>query len=185
MQLVTLAALKLALGVTGSAEDTALTNAEARAAAWVEKQTGRRFQTPAARTEYANGSGSDVLYLDGHIDDPMGVVVVTERQPPSDPVAFTAFSRRGNTVLRTDSSPWIRPYEYALTYDDGYTVPPLDIQQLVIEIVGKTRSLARGDIKSETIGEYSYTIDSSVTAMSLALTDTGSATLASCRRRRF
>lgn len=193
MILVSLAALKLALGVTGTAEDSALTNAEARAAAWVETQTGRRFQSPSERIEYHRSVRGNVIYLDGHIADPGATVAVRERQMgglAGDWATFTGFERRNDTIVLTAPG-FYRPYpgawyldnEYEVTYDDGYNAAPSDIQELVIELVSRDRLMTRNFIESETIGEYSYRLSSSAIGSSgLALA--GSATLDAWRRVR-
>lgn len=194
-------ALKRALGIEDDSEDALLSDLEARAVEWVERELHRRFQPPEERIEYRPGSGTRTLYLNGHVDDADATVAVRERSLCGGDWATVDdvdFERRGDTLVRIDSYIWSCGAEYELTYDDGYADAPGDIQQLIIDLVAverarssTTASVSSGDagIKSETIGEYSYTMDSaaatSATTTSTTLSATSAATLNRWRRGRL
>ena len=186
-RIVPIAYLKAALGVVGSGEDTLLEQLEAKAAAWVEEQTGKRyFGTPREATEYAEGKNATRLILRGHIADPDEVPTVTEQLTPSStPKAFTEFQRRGDVLVRTDGQPWYAGAEYAVSYDEGYPTgdAPGDIQQLVVALVEKMRDIAldADGIQSETIGDYSYSLEADAVAGG-SLRDIEKATLNRWRR---
>lgn len=194
MKLVTLDALKLALGIDedDESEDESLEAIEGRVAAFVEAQTGRRFQTAETRVEYKEGSGTRTLYLSGHIEpsDTEDDVLVAIRDRPlsggawSDVDAEDFELRAAGTLVRLDGSVWRADYEYELTYEDGYAEAPADIQALVIELIGLERSNASGDagLVSEQIGPYKYTLDTTAAAASLSVTDSARATLNRWRR---
>ncbi len=199
--LVDLDDLKTALGVDGTDEDDALELLEGQAAAWVEGRLQRRFQSGEERKEYVVGSGTRTLYLNGHIADTDATVAVRERAlnggtwEDTDDVDF---ERRGDTLVRLDALVWSRFVEYELTYDDGYSEVPGDIQALVIELVGVMRGAATAaasvssgtaGLKSETIGEFSQTFDTSAAtsaaSASSSLGETGLATINRWRRGRI
>jgi hypothetical protein len=162
--IVPLLYLKVALGITGSAEDAALEALEAKAAAWVEEQTGkRRFRVPAATVEYVEGKGTQRLILEGHAHGDQAVAVTERFMSGGTAKAFTAFERRGDVLVRTDGQPWHYGAEYAVSFQDGYPdgEAPGDIQQLVVDLVQKMREVATGadGLLGETIGDYSYSVE--------------------------
>ncbi len=199
--LVDLDDLKTALGVEGDDEDDALELLEGQAAAWVEGRLQRRFQAGQERKEYVVGSGTRTLYLNGHIADSDATVAVRERALNAGTWEGTDdvdFERRGDTLVRLDALVWSRFVEYELTYDDGYSEVPGDIQALVIELVGVMRGAATAaasvssgtaGLKSETIGEFSQTFDTSaatsVASASSSLGEAGLATINRWRRGRI
>lgn len=163
-------------------EDENLVALEAQAAAWLEEKVGRRFHAPAQRVEYVKGNGTPTLFLWGNIED--GEVTVSERptsgggwEALEDPEEVFEIrpSARVQKLERIDGSVWSRGGEYKVTWNDGYTVAPKDIKALIIEAVKLQRdamlsgsaAAAEGVIKSETIGDYSYTLDLSAAAVAL------------------
>lgn len=185
-KIVPIGYIKAALGITGSSEDTLLTQLEEKAAAWVEEQLGqRRFQVPAETTEYLEGKNSSRLILKGHAHGDQAVTVTERFSSGGAARPFTDFERRGDVLVRTDGQPWYAAAEYAVTYQDGYPEgqAPGDVQQLVVSLVEKMRdtALESDGIVSETIGDYSYTLDASV-AVGGKLTDTDQRTLDRWRR---
>lgn len=188
--IVSLETLKRALGLDpdDESEDELLTDLEARAAAWVEEQTERRWQAPETRTEVIEPKGrSRFLRLNGHVDDPDEVVALRRRainggewedvDADLDDPADAEFERRGDLLVhRNGMVP--RGFEYEATYENGWGTAPLDIQDLVIDLIGIAYSgLGEEGVKSESLGDYSYTLDTAVTAAQSSLSDTSAATL--------
>jgi hypothetical protein len=201
--IVSLELLKPALGIdlTDTDQDARLTELEGRMVEWVEGQTKHRFQEPLARIEYKSGADRAQLYLSGHIEASTGehpefsVVTVDERVQFGDweLVDPADYERRENMLLRIDGSPWMRAAEYRISYMDGYSVAPGDIQALVQElIVGQyVAETASADgstgIASETlVGVYSYSINSATRSASVpgggSLSEIGKKTLGRYRR---
>lgn len=185
-QIVPLAYIKVALGVTGSSEDSLLEQLEAKAAAWVEEQLGqRRFRTPAQVTEYHDGKGTTRLILKGHAAGDQAVTVTERFSSGGSASAFTGFERRGDVLVRTDGQPWYAGAEYAVTFEDGYPEgqAPGDVQQLVVSLVEKMRDVAldANGIQSETIGDYSYSLEASA-AVGGSLSEIDKATVNRWRR---
>lgn len=196
--IVDLDTLKLALDIaeTDTTDDSILTDLEQRAADFVEEQTGRRWSTPTTRVEYVQGTGTRILYLGGHIDTTVEqsgdapIIALRQRAIAGgewDDVDSTDFERRADTLVRLDGSAWSRVYEYEATYLDGYVNPPGDIVALVIDLVSISFGAGTGaeGVKSESIGDYSYSLDSAVTAAASSMTDTSVATMNRRRRVRI
>lgn len=192
--IVDLGVLKTALGIADDdlTEDETLLDQESRAAAYVEEQLERRFQPPEERVEYLMGTGTRSLYLGGRVESE--TVVVEERYPGSTWQDFDAddFDFRQTPkvaqLVRTDGAVWIRGCEYKCTYDDGYAEAPADIQALVIDLVTIERNSAAlaiddAPVKSESIGDFSYTLDTSVVGGATALSKNSSETLNRWRRK--
>lgn len=182
--LVQLEVLKRALGVTGSGSDAALTEAEARAAAFVERQTGRRFGAAQERTEYVDGPGCDTIWLAGRIAGlPAATVEVAERIRRFGPewtlLDEDAFEARERAIVRVDGQAFLRGAEYRIVYPDGFAAVPGDVQELVIELVTGMNDRASGasGIQSETIGDYSYSLAADALASAGALSANGRATI--------
>lgn len=188
--IVPLDELKLALGLDplDTSEDLLLTMLENQAATFVETQTGRKWSAPADRTEFVKGLGVDTLYLGGHVaGDPAAIVSVRRRGRNSrdfDLVDVEDYILRGDTLVSTAGA-WSHLYEYEVIYSDGYELgfAPADIRALVIDLVGVSYgALGEEGIKSESIGDYSYTLDSSVAAAAASISATSDATMNRYRR---
>lgn len=192
MKIVSLETLKLGLGldVVDTSEDELLTMLEDQAATFVDTQTGRKFSAPIEdeRTEFVSGLGTRTLFLAGHVSGDEPEIVSVRRRALNgidfEDVDPEEYILRGDTLVST-GGPWSHLYEYEVVYADGYEVDtaPADIQALVIDLVGIAFSaLGEEGIKSETIGDYSYTLDSAVTTAAASLSDTSSMTLNRYRR---
>lgn len=184
--IVPLDTLKRALGwdVSDTTDDTLITEREADAVAWVEKQTHEhRFRTPEELVEVLTGKGSFQLVLPGHVDDDEEEVTIRERILPGDWETLDPaedFERRKDTLIRLDGQPFYRGAEYEITYPDGYETAPHDIQAVVIELVGAMLGDASsGGLSSETIGDYSY---KTADAVGASLSDVSLATIQRYRR---
>lgn len=180
--IVPLDELKLALGLDplSTDDDLLLTLLESQAAAFVNSQTERNWGAPADRTEFIKGLGIPTLYLRGHVD---GAIVSVRRRAMNaadfEDVDVADYIVRGDTLMTTGAR-WSHLYEYEVVYSDGYELgfAPADIRALVADLVAVAYSgLGEEGVKSETIGDYSYTLDSAVTAAAASMSDVSSATL--------
>lgn len=180
--IVPLDELKVALGLDplDHTDDVLLTLLESQAAAFVNSQTERNWGEPADRTEFIKGLGIPTLYLRGHI---AGEIVSVRRRAMNaadfEDVIVDDYIVRGDTLMTTGAR-WSHLYEYEVVYSDGYELgfAPADIRALVSDLVAIAYSgLGEEGVKSETIGDYSYTLDSAVTAAAASMSDVSSATL--------
>lgn len=166
---VPIASLRRAVGLLAddASEDESLLDLEKRAVAWVEEQFERRFREPIAHVEYRWGNGSRSMYLRGYIAEPEPEVgealVIRDRAPGGEWEAFTPWELRNNKqLIRNDGLVWFRNIEYEISYLNGYVEAPGDIISLILDMVGTAYITitegSAGDITSEKIGDYSYTI---------------------------
>lgn len=185
---LTIAALRVAAGLESDdgSQDAALLVQERAAVAAVEGATHRRFQQPDETVEYHEGSGTRKLFLDGHAEDDVEVSV---RERPiggdaDDWEEFEDFEVRKDVLIRTDGYRWSTAHEYEVTYDSGYDVAPADIQALIAELIGLASAVSTGSagIVTETIGEYSYRLDTTAAAASSGVSATGINTLNNWRK---
>jgi hypothetical protein len=183
--IVSLEVLKRALEIEASdtSDDELLADLEARAGAWVEAQTERRWGVPEERTEIiVPKGGSRFLRLTGHVHDADDVVTLRRRAIYGgiwEEVEAEEFERRDDLLVHLNGR-WPRGYEYEVTYDDGWPADalPKDIEELIIDLVGIAYAgMGEEGVKSESIGDYSYTLDSAVTMAASSLSDTSAATL--------
>lgn len=182
--------LKRGLGIAlaDTSEDEDLVALEAQAVAWLEELLERRLQAPADRIIYEKGTGTSTLFLWGNVESLVaGAVVVRERalsggswEAIEDPAEVFEVRRgaRIQKLERIDGSAWSRGMEYEISFADGYTTAPRDLKAVIIDAVQQQRNSLiavndEGTVKSETIGDYSYTLDLSVAAAALAAGFTG------------
>jgi hypothetical protein len=185
-KIVPLAVLKRALDIEADDDsfDQLLIDLESRAAAYVERMTARRWSSPIDSTKVIQGRGSRTLWLPGRIATDPQVVVVRERAIYGgvwEVLAADEYEiREGESLVRLDGAPWSKLAEYELSFSDGYLIgeAPQDIQDLVIDLVAIAHSGFIDDgVKQESIGDYSYTLDASVTAAATSLSDTSVQTM--------
>lgn len=185
-KIVPLAVLKRALDIEADDEsfDQLLIDLESRAAAYVERMTSRRWSVAIAAEKVVAGRGSRILWLPGHVDGANPVVTVRERAiyggvwEVLDPDEYEV--RDGESLVRLDGSPWSKYAEYELAFLDGYPDggAPQDIQDLVIDLVSISYSGFVDDgVKSESIGDYSYTLDASVATAASSMSSTSTDTM--------
>ena len=178
--MIALSDLKEWLGVTVSTYDTMLTALEARAVAFVEKQTGRYFGAVEAIEWELRGDGSEKLWLpespvktDGTAAAVADLVVVYRGWPGDDETTLThsdddgfllRSSQRGRFprwwLHRKGGELWWCGYEYDVTTKRGYATSgePGDIRQLVLDLCALKWNLRdKAGLESETVGGYSYT----------------------------
>lgn len=184
--IVPLDVLKRALDIeaTDDSFDQILVDLESRAAAYVERMTGRRWSAPTDIVKVIQGRGSRTLWLPGRIATDPQVIVVRERAiyggvwEVLDADEYEV--RDGESLVRLDGAPWSKLAEYELSFSDGYPIgdAPQDIQDLVIDLVSIAYSGFIDDgVKSESIGDYSYTLDASVATAASSLSDTSTNTM--------
>lgn len=137
----------------------------ARATAFVESQTRWYFGEPTEITEYLSGSGGRFLRLKQRIADEDYVTVTEAPHAGGTATAIDAgafairLDGQASALVRTDGACWIRGYEYAVAYQQGFDAEeiPDDIQQLVIDLI-RSRLLNRDTdgLTGETFAGYSY-----------------------------
>lgn len=185
--IVPLDELKTLLGLDplDTTDDLLLTLLESQAAAYVEAQIGRRYSEPQDRTEFIKGLGVETLYLGGHAA--AGIESVRSRPLTGrdfEDVEAEDYDVRGDTIVLLGGR-WSHLYEYEVVYSDGYDLgsAPADIRALVADLVSIAfAALGEEGVKSESIGDYSYTLDSGVTAAAASLSDASTATINRYRR---
>lgn len=185
-QLLALLKATLGISVDDTSQDAYLIHLLNAAIDTVQGTTKRYFGLPALRIEYREATGCEEMALHGHIDDsvaadnpsetldPTTSLIVERRARPPWGVGTTWESltegtdwERRDQVLVYLNDPWFwwYNYEYRLTYMDGYAIMPADIVSAIIEIATSQRAVeakhadASGGIKSETLGDYSYSRD--------------------------
>lgn len=169
--MIDIADLKAWLGnPTEAGVDTLLTSLEARAVDLVQRETERYFGASESHTEILLGNGSTVLWLK---ERPSALTSVEERLGPGDAWVAVGENDEDGWELRTPSSDtagkrllrknghlWLPNYEYRIIYTFGYAAgdEPPEIRQAVIDLVAlKYHERGREGLRSETIGDYSYT----------------------------
>ncbi len=182
---ITLEELKQSVGIapSDSSQDAMLTRMIGKATAFVESATNRRFQEPTPRAEYRLNYEYNRIILAGHVDDspeaddPLASIDPTTsvrlfRRSRLEPISgWSELTESTDWERREDEIIFLRPLvnpacdEVRINYRDGYAVAPLDIQELVLEIATSLYARAistatnSAGIKSETLGDYSYTLD--------------------------
>lgn len=154
----------------GEGMTSLLTALEARAVDIVTGETERYFGAETGHTEIVGGEGARRLWLN---ENPSFVTSIEERCHPGD--AWTEIAegdsdgwelRQANapsgtaTVDRKNGFVWRYDYEYRVVYDFGYTAgsEPGEIRQAVMDLVAlKFAERTRAGLRSESIGDYSYT----------------------------
>lgn len=170
--MITLPELLRAIPETTSADGVRLQELEAEAVASVERLTDRYFGPPQLVEQFIIGNGSGRLWLRDHVAvDPDYVELLVSVDESSEVGGTTvALSQdidyvlrqtdREAFIVRSGGDVWTRDYEYGVTYYRGYLEgeEPKDIRGLVTDLIAlKWSQRGRLDLKSETIGGYSYT----------------------------
>jgi hypothetical protein len=160
--MIELADLKRWLGVSGSGDDTLLTDLEARAVDFLERETGRHFGTAEAKTEIHEGDGTPILWLN---ELPSSLTSVEERQEVGD--SWTAIPEgdddgwelRAPKVLRKGSHVWDAGYEFRVIYNFGYTAgnEPKEVRQAVLDLCAlKYHPRGQEGFKSGRVGDFVF-----------------------------
>ncbi len=173
--MISVTVLKRHLGVSGSTDDTLLEELEASAVKFFERETSRWFSAAATYTAVIIGNGTSRLWLPGKPDDGTIPATVTERKFEGSNEETIAEGDDDGYVMRTGDSHltyllrktglvWRKGWEYEFAYERGYTATtvPEDVQQAVIDLVSLGYEDAKkggtGPVKSERLGDYSYTL---------------------------
>jgi hypothetical protein len=155
---------------------TILEALETRAVEIVQSETDRYFGTPIEHVEQLVGDGSDRLYLrERPWPEAESVEATTVEYRAQTGDAWEAIAADGSdgweleyprpvwlgaVLRRNGGGVWAKGYQYRITYTFGYLAgeEPGDIRQAVIDLVSfKFHERGREGLKSETIGDYSYT----------------------------
>jgi hypothetical protein len=158
------------LGIEKDTDTPLLTALELAASDFVTQETERYFDVETTHVEVIGGSGNSILWLN---ENPATITSVEERLGPGE--SWTAITEgdadgwerqapnsgtAGARVLRKYPQVWRWGYEYRVTYDFGYDAgdEPPEIRQAVKDLVALRYSdRGRQGLKSERIGDYSYT----------------------------
>ena len=209
--IVSLDELKRVLGIDleSTDEDENLTRLILAKTTWVEGATHRRFDTPIAHVQYEDG-GEDKFYLEWHVDDSVAADNPSESLDPTTSVRifrrprmekFRAWEEliEGEDWERQDQTlvflrAWcIWPYEdeFKLEYLGGYALAPEDIKEVILELSMNQylsdveMSGGTAGISSEKLGDYSYSVGSASSAVSMAgtVSNNANATLNRYKRK--
>lgn len=169
--MIDLADLKAWLGdPQGENVDALLTALEARAVDLVENETERYFGTSTTHTEILKGDATRRLWLN---EAPSSLTSIEERYRPG--YTWTAITEGDSdgwelrqpksssgvaSVHRKNGHVWLWEYEYRVVYEFGYAAgnEPPEIRQAVLDLVALAyRGRGKEGLRSENIGDYSYT----------------------------
>lgn len=163
--------------------DTLLEALEERAVDFIQNETDRYFGADAEQTEYVVGDGSGKLYIRERPADITSVeyrtapgeawIAITEGASDGWELRLPRSETDGGYLLRKGGSVWTSDYEFRVIYDFGYTAgaEPGEIRQAVIDVVAFLyNERGREGLKSETIGDYSYSIMAEATGKRSILT---------------
>lgn len=166
--MITLSDLKAWLGDPAEpGVDALLTALEERAVEIVQGETDWYFGPEITHTVHLTGEGFTKLYLRAR---PTAITSVESRANTEDP--WVAITEAGGwelqlprpdwmgAVLLRKNGVWTAGTQYRVVYEFGYAAgdEPGDIRQAVIDIVDMLyHDRARKGLRSETIGDYSYT----------------------------
>lgn len=150
-----LAWLKLPASNTEAVE-LALRNARAI----IEKEVDWYFGPPRPTVEILSGNGSNGLYLRQPPVEGYPLTVQDRRngfRAPWAEIEVESYEASGRRLIHESS--WLRGYRtYRVTYYEGFEEVPGDVQALMLEMVaGALQARGKEGMKSETIGDYSYT----------------------------
>ncbi len=147
-----------------------LVTLEARAVDIITSETERYFGASTVHSEIISGEGCDRIWLN---EAPTAVTSVEERCGAGDD--WTAIDGAGSdgwelrapvsisgvtTLHRKNGLTWLFGHEYRVTYSFGYASgsEPAEIRQAVLDLVAlKYNERGREGLRSETIGDYSWT----------------------------
>ncbi|MFA5604188.1 MAG: hypothetical protein WDA12_05010 [Bacilli bacterium] len=138
-----------------------------RAVAAIEKEVDWYFGEPRATEEILDGSSSRVktdLFIRQY-PVPGQPVVISERSRIGSswsviPSSNYEFGGNGRVIIHVSFWP-VGRRNIRVQYTEGFVSMPGDVQQLALDMVGsrwKSRLLGGGPLKSESLGDYSYTL---------------------------
>lgn len=144
---------------------TVLEALEGMAVDIVQRETGRYFGPVVEHVELLSGVGTARLRLRERPDE---VALVEHRMRPGDAWAdvdgFELYTLPratvGSELVRTGHQRWLLGHEYQATYNFGYAEgeEPGEIRAAVMDVVDLLyHDRTRKGLRSESIGDYSYT----------------------------
>lgn len=187
-ELTTLSELKIHMGISGSDEDTLLTQLLDNVEQTIFSYTGRESFASAAATEYFDGTGREILILERYPVTAVASLYVDNGGyygNGTSPFGSGTEWTEGTdfTLKRTDESEKNRGLVLALgavdfedvpgiwprgrgnvkvTYTAGYTTIPDDLQLATHLLTASVYAIAEknlaGPVGGETFGKYSYTL---------------------------
>jgi len=149
------------LGLPDTTWDTELGELLGRTVDFIQRELDWYFGAPRAAVEVLNGPGLRGLWLRQYI---VGTTLtVQERYGVGDtwtavPVADYEFEAGGRGIFNVAN--WTHGFRnYRVSYSEGFATWPGDAEQLVLDLVASRWKGRENDgaMKSETIGDYSYT----------------------------
>jgi len=169
--LISLADLKEALSITGTSDDALLTNIINRATDIIERYcNGRRFASTTYTNEEYDGTGTNYINLKHY---PITSLTAYEKNTGSlgNP-NWEALESDYITYLGDEGQVYyeLGPFErgvknYRFSYVAGYSTIPNDLQQACITLCSYLKNVTKGTgLRSESLGEYSYTKEEDVNA---------------------
>jgi hypothetical protein len=156
--------VKAWLEITVDTTDAEIQMLMDRALDAVERELDWYFGASREISEILDGSGLRSLYLR---QPPLNGVVVSERTTVGGTWAVVdaaEYELGGNGITAGrgmfNAGDWTRGVlNYRAVYDEGFTVMPGDIEQLLLDLVSaKWRNRGTEGLKSERIGDYAYTL---------------------------
>lgn len=138
--MIALSVLRAHLHEPPTADNALIRQYEQAAVARMERETGRYFGAPVARTEYREATGQREIWL---AETPTGTVSVTSDGTVVPAADFTLRERRLRHTSRW-GAPWT-PADLVVSYEAGYTASgtaeeasvaaPDDIREAVLDLV--------------------------------------------------
>lgn len=172
MNYITLANLKLHLGITGSGDDTVLTNIANAVEKYVENYCGRTFTSTTYTNEEYEGTGTHQLRLKNYpivsvskIDYNEDYLENDSDWEQVDADDYWADGYHADRGIITANFIFDKyPSHYRITYVAGCSTIPEDLKLAIYELCGAYYNHRKNaGIDSETVGDYSVTFSNILT----------------------
>ncbi|MFW6012481.1 MAG: hypothetical protein ACOC92_02095 [bacterium] len=140
------------------ADQELLEDALERVLDWIEGETGRHFREPEEFVERFDGGGERIWLRELPLESP-ALKVERRKDGEWDIVSDGDYERIGHELWHDEEWPGGKN-DLRVTYTAGYAVGSLpgDIEELALEMLASWwRDRGRENLRSETIGGYSYT----------------------------
>lgn len=183
MALITTANYKIWKGISSTSYDTRIAVYIAQAQSFADTYTGRVLEEQEDIVETMDGTGGPYLFLrNAPISSVSSVVQLSgssESTIPSSQYRFATNEDSRSSICRVSSADWSCPSKYPtwqrgclnwrVTYTAGYTVDsiPANLERVLYMLVdvifdASIRDIGSGDVQSESLGSYSYTLANAV-----------------------
>lgn len=163
--MITVADLKRAVGIalSNTTRDQDLGLCVAAAIEWFSSQTGVWFGKPRERTLYFDGDGvADTLWLASDAADTPALVLETYSGSAWETVEVADYTIDGRMIIGANGTPWgYGRRNYRAVYTEGYAPGkgPEQARRAILAVaVAMWKETPRGDVQSESIGGYSYSL---------------------------